>query len=191
PGDPSIFDTVQFFDFSSDPAEIGISSRHFDFGDGTSADGCCPTHRYAADGNYTVTDTVATPDGRSASQTQTVSVRTHDVTIAKLTVPQSGSAGQTRSITVGVTDARYPETVAVELQRSAPGGDFVTVGTLTQDVPLRSLNRTTSFAFTYTFRSEDATVGKVTFKAVATIAGARDALPGDNVAIALPTKVGR
>jgi hypothetical protein len=52
-------------------------------------------------------------------------------------------------------------------------GDSVTAGTLTQDVPLRGENRPTSFAFTYTFRSDDATVGNVTFKAVATPAGAR------------------
>jgi hypothetical protein len=69
-------------------------------------------------------------------------------------------------------------------------GDSATAGRLTQDVPLRGENRPTSFAFTYTFRSDDATVGNVTFKAVATPAGA-GALRADNVAVALPTNVGR
>jgi len=52
-------------------------------------------------------------------------------------------------------------------------------------------NGTTEFAFSYTFTADDARVGKVTFKAVANILGARDALPADNEAIAAPTKVSR
>ncbi len=63
------------------------------------------------------------------------------------------------------------------------------MGTLAQYVPVRSGNRTTNFAFSYTFTSADAVVGKVTFEAVATIIGARDALPADNTLIAPPTKV--
>jgi len=58
-------------------------------------------------------------------------------------------------------------------------------------VPVRSANRTTDFNFSYTFTSADAQVGKVTFKAVANIFGARDALPADNEAIATPIKVSR
>ena len=101
-------------------------------------------------------------------------------------MPQSAAAGQTRSITVGVANSRYPESVQVQLYRN----DAV-VGTLTQQVPVRGANRTTPFSFNYTFTSDDAALGKVTFKAVATISGARDALPSDNTAIALPTKVTR
>jgi hypothetical protein len=65
------------------------------------------------------------------------------------------------------------------------------VGTLNQQVPVRPSNRTTTFNFSYTFTKDDATMGKVTFKAVANIQGARDALPADNEAIASPTKVNR
>jgi hypothetical protein len=65
------------------------------------------------------------------------------------------------------------------------------VGTLTQFVPLRPANRTTNFNFSYTFTGDDARIGKVTFKAVAYIEGARDALPADNEAVAKPTKVNR
>lgn len=65
------------------------------------------------------------------------------------------------------------------------------VGTLNQQVPVRPSNRTISFKFSYTFTKDDATMGKVTFRAVATIMDARDALPADNEAIASPTKVNR
>jgi len=158
PGDPNTYDTVVFSDQSYDAGQAAFVGQQFDFGDGTSADGCCSaTHRYANDGDYTVSDTVTTEDGRSASTTQTLHVRTHDATITKLTVPQSASAGQTRSLAVGISNTRYPETVTVELQRSAAGSaDFVTVGTLTQEVPVRSANRTTSFAYSYTFTADDA-----------------------------------
>jgi hypothetical protein len=45
PGDPSVFDTVQFYDSSYDPGQVGIQSEVWDFGDGTTATnpGCCPT----------------------------------------------------------------------------------------------------------------------------------------------------
>jgi hypothetical protein len=145
-----------------------------------------PQHVWAADGDYTVTHTGTTSDGRSASVSQTIHVRTHDVGIAKLAVPSSANVGQTRQITVGLVDYRYPETVQVQLLKSAPGG-FQLVGTLVQSVSPR--NPTTPISFDYTFGADDAAAGKVTFEAVATIQGARDALQGDNTVIALPTTV--
>jgi hypothetical protein len=48
-------------------------------------------------------------------------------------------------------------------------------------------NATISFAFSYTFTPGDAALGKVTFEAIATIAGPRDALSADNTAIASTT----
>jgi hypothetical protein len=188
PSDPSVFDTIQFYDNSYDPGQVGIQSQAWKFGDGTTATGCCPSHQYAKDGDYTVQLNVTTPDGRTGSTSQVVHVKTHDVAITKFSVPQSASAGQTRTITVGINSKRYPETVQVQLWKSAPGG-FQQVGTLTQFVPLRPANRTTDFSFSYTFTSDDASVGKVTFEAIATIVNARDALPSDNQVIALPTKV--
>jgi PKD domain-containing protein len=189
PGDPSIFDTVQFYDQSYDPGNVGFSTESWNFGDGITATGCCPTHRYAADADYTVKLAVTTTDGRTASISQVVHVRTHDVAITKLTVPQAASAGQTRQITVGVTDNRNPETVQVQLFKSNTSGGFDLVGTLTQSITPRGSNRTTTFSFSYTFTSADAQVGKVTFKVNAAIIGARDALPADNEAIALRTTV--
>jgi PKD repeat protein len=167
---------------------VGIASRTWDFGDGATATGCCPTHRYPADGTYTVQLTVATNDDRTDHASQVVAVVTHEVAITKFTVPTSSAAGQTRSITIGISNARYPETVSVQLFKSVSSG-FELVGTLTQFVPVRVANRTTPFSFSYTFTKADATMGKVTFKTEAVIQGYRDALPSDNTATALPTKV--
>jgi PKD repeat protein len=191
PSDPSTFDTVQFYDQSSDPAQVGLSSEVWDFGDGTTAanPGCCPAHRYSADGAYKVTLTVTTSDGRTASTSQDVVVKTHDVTIAKVLAPQTAHIGQTRSITVGLTNSRYPETVQVQLLKSVNGGGWQQVGALTQYVPVRGTNRTTNFDFNYTFAPEDAVPGKVSFQAVVTIQGVRDAIPTDNTFISTPTKV--
>ena len=49
--------------------------------------------------------------------------------------------------------------------------------------------KTVTFAFKYTFTSEDAEAGKVSFRAVATIQNARDAAGDDNVATSFPTLV--
>lgn len=189
PGDPSIFDSTQFFSTSFDPGNVGIESQAWSFGDGATANGCCPTHRYTADADYTVGLTVTTIDGRSASDSQVIHVKTHDIAITRLVVPQSARVGQTRQIVVGLLNHMYPETVQVQLSKSVAGGGSVTVGTATQAVPVRGGNRTTDFNFAYTFTSDDAALGRVTFQAVATIVNARDALPADNNAIALPTRV--
>jgi len=190
PFDASVFDVVQFVDQSFDPGGVGFAPQAWTFGDGTSGSGFNPTHRYAADGDYTVQLTVTTVDGRTAMATQTVHVRTHDVAVTKFATPNAASSGQTRRIVVGINSRRYAETVEVQLFRSVPGG-FQQFGSLTQSVPLNPRNGTTEFAFSYTFTDGDAQIGKVTFRAVAVVAGVRDALPADNEAIAPPTKVNR
>jgi hypothetical protein len=196
PGDPSMFDTVQFYNQSYDPGQAGFVQETYNFGDGSSAAGCCPnqigggpdaSHQYVKDGDYTVTDTLTTADGRVATAQQVIHVRTHDVSISKFAVPQTAKVGQTRPITVSISNSRYSDTVQVQLLKSQANGNFVTVGTLTQTVPVR--NKATDFPFNYTFTSDDGTAGKVTFEAIATITSARDALPADNTAIALPTTV--
>lgn len=93
------------------------------------------------------------------------------------------------ALSVGVTNTRYAETVEVALMRSVAGGGFDQVGQVTQSVPVRAGGRTTTFSISYTFAPEDAELRKVTFQAVATIRGARDANAADNTVIALPTKV--
>jgi PKD repeat protein len=189
PSDPSAFDTVQFHDTSFDVAQI--ASRLWGFGDGASATGCCPSHRYAADGEYEAELAITTRDGRSATTSATVSVKTHDVAIARLSVPKSARVGQVRQLGVDVANTRYTETVEVTLLRSVPGGGFERVGQVTQDVPARAKGRMTSFDIAYTIAPDDATLGKVSFQAVATILGARDANSADNTITALPTKVTR
>jgi PKD repeat protein len=194
PSDPTVFNTIEFNDQSSDPIWVGIQSQAWDFGDGATATGCCPTHRYAADGDYTVQLTVTTFDGRTALISKLVKVRTHDVAITRFSAPQAASAGQTRHISVGINSKRNPETVDVYLGKSTPAplGSFEQVGILTQFVPVHPSNRTTNFDFSYTFTSDDASIGKVIFKAFAVIRGASDALPADNEAIASPpTKVSK
>ena len=190
PSDPSIVDTVRFFDQSSDPGGAGVAAWTWSFGDGASGAGQYVQHRYAVDGDYTVTHTVTTVDGRSATSTLVVHVRTHDVGISKLTVPQAASAGQTRSISVFVSDTHYPETVQVQLLKGTASG-WATVGTLTQSIAVAKSGHGTEFAFSYTFTSDDASAGKVSFRAVATIQSARDAYPSDNDVTALATKVNR
>jgi hypothetical protein len=189
PGDPSLFETISFSGSSYDPGGNAIVEQVFEFGDGSSASGCCPQHRYTADGDYPVRLTVTTSDGRVASTEQVIRVRTHDIAITRLAVPQSASAGQTRPITIGIRNVQYAENVTVQLYRSRVGGGFDLVGSLTQAVPVGKGSKTTSFSILYTFAAEDAAVGKVTFKAAAIINGARDSLPADNEAIAPPTQV--
>lgn len=188
PFDPSTFDLVQFFDQSFDPGGVGIQTQHWDFGDGATGTGFNPTHRYGADGDYQVSLTVTTFDGRTGSITRALQVRTRDVTIMRFATPNSGMTGKTSKISVDIRSNRYPETVQVQLFKSVPGG-YQLVATSTQTLPTR--NRVTTVAFSYTFTPDDAVVGKVTFRAVAMIQGGRDALPADNEAIGSPTKVSR
>src|SRR6266566_4575915 len=189
PFDASTFDLVQFFDQSFDPGGIGFAPQAWTFGDGTTGTGN-PTHRFAADGDYTVQLTATTFVGRTAVASQTVHVRTHDVAITRFSTPNAASSGQTRRIVVSVNSKRSTESVQVQLFSSVPGG-FQQFGSLTQSVPMNPKNGTTDFAFSYTFTADDARIGKVTFRAVAVISGARDALPADNEAIGPPTKVSR
>lgn len=189
PYDPSIYDTINFSSSAYDPAGVGIESFAWDFGDGSGATDPYASHRYAADGDYSVTLTVTTPDGRVGTATRVVGVRTHDVAIDKMGAPQTARVDQTRTITVGLVNRRDAESVTVTLYRSRPGGSWDVVGQSTQLISPRTGNRTTTYLFSYTFTPDDASIGKVTFRATATINGARDALPADNEAITPPTAV--
>jgi hypothetical protein len=191
PFDPSTFDTVQFQDESSDPGGVGIQSQAWTFGDGASAEGCCPTHRYAQDGDYTVELTVTTGDGRSGSTSRVVQVQTHDVAVVRIDVPSSARVGRTIQVDVRVRNTRPPETVQVELFKGVPFG-FQPIDSLTRSVPPQPRNRTTLFSFTYTITQADKSIGKVNFNAVANITDHRDALPADNelVPADLPVRSG-
>jgi hypothetical protein len=188
PSDPSSFDFTQFYDQSYDPGGVGIETWLWDFGDGSSGSGYSVSHRYAVDGDYAVVHAVTTYDGRTASVSRTIQVRTRDVAITRFSTPSSGMSGKTAKLSVDIRSNRYPETVQVQLFKSVPGG-YQSVATSIQTLPTR--NRVTSVAFSYTFTSQDAAVGKVTFRALVNILSGRDALPADNEAIGPPTKVTR
>ena len=75
PQEPSIADAIQLVDCSHDPGEVGIAWRAWDFGDGSTAVGPTPVHRYARAGDYRVTLTLATFDGRVSRRSSTVRVQ--------------------------------------------------------------------------------------------------------------------
>jgi chitodextrinase len=189
--DPSTLDEIGLEAWVSDPAYQQVVAWSWDFGDGTTSYEESPYHRYAADGDYTVRVEVTTADGRIGRGEIVLPVRTHDVAITKFTVPQSARAGQTRSITVGLNNPRDEVVVKVRLYKSDASYYDEFVGELIMLVPPRQANRTTNFAFSYTFTADDATLGKVTFKAYAEIQNGRDAAPADNQLIAPPTRVTR
>lgn len=191
PSDPSQYDTVTFCDSSFDPGGFGIQSMTWDFGDGNTSTNNCALNRYAADGDYTVVHTVTTTDGRSGSSSTVISVRTHDVSITKVSAPKSANVGQTRPITVSLKNYRYAETVRIELYRSGPGGGWEFIGSSTQYVPVRPGNRTSDFVFNYTFTPQDAQLGKATFRVIVSLISARDAFPADNEAVSVPPTVVR
>jgi PKD domain. len=186
--DPSVFDNIQFCDTSFDPGEVSFQSLSWDFGDGATSLENCAFHQYAKDGDYTVQHSVTTVDGRTASSSQVLHVRTHDISVSKVLAPKSAKVGQTKTITVSLRNTHYSEIVLIELYRSIPGG-FELISSSTQIVPVRKGNRTTQVTFQYTFTQQDAQIGKVTFKAIVTLEGSNDAFPADNEAISLPPTV--
>jgi microbial collagenase len=72
---PSTSDVVQLIDCSHDPAEVGVAWRAWDFGDGSTSVGPSPSHRYDHPGQYVITLTLATFDGRVGRTTRRVAVR--------------------------------------------------------------------------------------------------------------------
>ena len=128
----------------------------------------------------------ATP---STPVSQPVQVRTHKVQVRRLNVPTTARAGKTVTIAIGISNRRSTEQVEVALYGSVPTGDFVLVASASQSVPVRSGNGTTDYRLNHTLPAEDAAASTVTFKAVATIIGHRDAIPADNTALSLPVSV--
>ncbi len=193
PSPVNTYTDVQFYDSSYGDYGMGFASELWDFGDGATASGPIVNHTFAKEGTYTVKLAVTTADGRSGSTSDQVVVETHDVAITKFTVPTSARAGQTKAISVAISNKLHEERVSVNLYKSLPAGSTnyndALVGTLTQLVPVRPANRTTPFDFTYTFTAADAQQGTMTFTAVATLIDHYDALLGDNTAISLPVKV--
>lgn len=188
PGDPSVFDDATYSYWNGGYWDPTVNGWAWKFSDGTEATGESVSHRFARDGDYTVTINVAARGGRTNSATKSVRVRTHDVTILSLTAPGKGKVGKQSTITVGIGNTRYPETVQVDLFKITPQGD-VLVGTSIGAVGVMKLKKTVDLSFNYVFTSDDATLGKLPFKAVATIQGARDAVNSDNTQTSPPTLI--
>jgi PKD domain len=188
PVDPSTLDDTSFSYWNGGYWDPTVTGYAWDFGDGATATGSPAPHRYTNDGDYTVTITVYARGGRSNTATKTVQVRTHDVTILSLVAPAKGQVSKQGVITVGIGNTRYPDMVQVDLYKVTQQGDQL-VGTTIQSVAVMKLKKAVSFSFNYVFTSGDLALGKVPFKAVATIQGARDALSSDNVATSPPTLV--
>jgi hypothetical protein len=182
PYDPNIFDNVWFQASITDPGYIYGNSYVWTMGDGTTSNQSGFYHQFAADGDYPVSLMFTTYDGRSNTANTTVQVRTRDIAINKFNIPQSAKVNTTKAISVDVTNKRYSDNVQVQLFKGLPGGGEQLIGTLTIYVPERA-KRPTTFNFSYTFTGSDAAIGKVTFRAVATLVSGRDALPADNTAI--------
>ena len=141
PGDASTFDDVAFSYWNGGYWDPSVSSWGWNFGDGTTATGQTVSHRYATDGDYTVTLTVSADGGRSNTAAHSIQIRTHDVAILSLGAPTKGKVGKPARFTVGVGNSRYPEIVRVDLYKVTPQGDTL-VGTRTQSVGVLKLKTT-------------------------------------------------
>jgi hypothetical protein len=188
PADPSMFDAVSFQAFLFDPEAQDWAQATWRFGDGATAAGAFATHTYAADGDYTATLDASTADGRTATTTRTVSVRTHDIAITHVVAPQTAHEGQSRKVAITLVNTRYDEVARLELYRATPTG-LTLVAEQTLPVPVLRGGRATQVSLDYTFTADDATLGKTTLVVQAALVGARDALPSDNSYTATPILV--
>ncbi|SDL89587.1 PKD domain-containing protein [Lentzea albidocapillata subsp. violacea] len=187
----SIFDNITLSVYHQNHYDQPVMTE-WDFGDGTvlppSTD-TSKTHRYSSDGTYTVTVRSTSEDGRTATSSTPVVVKTHDVGIAKLGTPSSARAGEQKAINVRVSNTRYLEKgTTVTLYKWGEFG-WQSIGSLSLDVPAHPTRKVT-FPFSYTFTAEDAIRGKQNFRATVSLPyPARDALPLDNEAISTATTV--
>lgn len=194
---PSSYDQIILAGYGYDPAGVEIQHRIWDLWDGRRLVNETEIHfSNLPDGDYPITFTITTIDGRSASYSQTMNVRTHDIVLSRFSLPDVGRPGLTRTVTAYIQNTHYPETAIVEFYVSMPGyyDTWRLVDTKTVSVPARAPRQFTKVSFDYTFTQEDANLGTVNFKGVATIVDengnqVRDALSADNTAISLPVRV--
>ncbi|WP_191298916.1 PKD domain-containing protein [Lentzea cavernae] len=183
PESPGVFDEVRFGIDPGDPAGRWLVGGEVRFGDGTSAPiQAVPgqaevRHRYTADGEYQVTITGHTADGRSGSSTRTLKVETHDVAVTNVVAPATASVGEIGQVEVTVAGARYAEDVVVELLRRRADGYHDVVGTVRRHV---EADGSVVVPFSYTYSAADAALGKATLKARARLDSRQDNNPADN-----------
>jgi hypothetical protein len=170
---PNVLSDTRIGASSGDPISHDIASGTIDLGDGTVLDAAAGqhTHRFTEDGDYRVTTTITTPDGRTGTSVRTLTVKTHDVSVTGLSVPASARAGQTKQIKASLANVRSDDEVVVTLYRvGASGEGDQQIGHLRQRVPASPTGRT-EFPFAYTFKPQDATAGRVAFRVTAEVSG--------------------
>ena len=86
PSTPSILDDVMFSYDNGGYWDPTVNGWSWDFGDGTTASGQNVSHRYATNGDYSVTLTVAARGGRTNGRTYVVRVRPPDTTSPAIVV---------------------------------------------------------------------------------------------------------
>ncbi|NBH03696.1 PKD domain-containing protein [Amycolatopsis sp. SID8362] len=189
PRTATVFDKVGFSASTWNSIDRPLGGT-WDFGDGQTAPVGTDTvyHRYAADGVYPAKLNATSPDGRTATVDTPITVITHDVGIAKFVVPTSARQGESKPVSVDVTNTRYAETVTVVLSKRS-ADSWTEVGRLTLQVPARATGKV-RFPFSYTFAPEDALSGKVAFRAEAQLSyPVEDAYPADNTVVSIATTV--
>lgn len=155
---------------TGDPVGLFPTAITWDFGDGTTSttDPWVARHTYAKDGDYTVTVTSTTSDGRTGSGSLLLPIRTHDIAVVSFTAPTNARVGQSKTFVAGIRNTHYVETANVALYRGGTAGwTLVTQSTVT--LPVKPSNKTTSVNLPYLFTSADASAGSVSFKVAVTI----------------------
>jgi PKD repeat protein len=91
PLEPTVFQTIQFRDNSTDP-DGNVTAWAWDFGDGTTSTQENPTHRYFERGRYTVTLTTTDNDGGTNASTRVITTRNVEPT-ASFRAPSTANVG--------------------------------------------------------------------------------------------------
>lgn len=102
PLDPTLYDTINFTDMSTDP-DGQIISRNWDFGDGSTSTEQNPRHKYMNEGPYVVTLTVEDDRGAKTATSNGVPVR-KVVTSLTINAPSTSNRGETITITAILKD---------------------------------------------------------------------------------------
>ena len=91
PLQPTLFQTIQFQDNSTDP-DGNVTAWAWDFGDGSTSTLEDPTHKYEDRGSYMVTLTVTDNDGGTDASTRIIATRNLDPT-ASFRAPSTANVG--------------------------------------------------------------------------------------------------